>query len=89
MIVPPERDALAQHVLDLTRRAGIEPGERFVENDHLRLVNERAGERHFLPHALGKTFAAFVRMREKIEPVQQFMRARRGELRARCPKGRR
>ena len=49
----------AQHAFDLTRRAGVEPGQRFVENDQPRFVNERTGQRNFLPHALGKSFAAF------------------------------
>ncbi len=63
-------DALAQHAFDLAGGAGIEPGQRLVENDQLRLVNERAGQRHLLPHALGKTFAALVGMRRELEPAK-------------------
>ena len=69
-------DALAQHVLDLARRAGIEPGQRLVEDDELGIVHQRAGERHLLPHALGKSLAALMRVRLKSEPVDQFARTR-------------
>src|ERR1700722_3621974 len=34
-------DALAQHGLDLARRAGVEAGERLVEDDHLGVVPQR------------------------------------------------
>ena len=44
--------ALPQHVLDLTGRARIKPGERLVENDELRLMHQGAGERHLLAHSL-------------------------------------
>ena len=77
--------AFAQNAFDLTRGAGIEPGQRFVENDQLRFVNERAGQRNFLPHALGKSFAAFLRMRRKIEPVQKLLCARLGKRRREAP----
>ena len=57
--------ALAQHVLDLARGAGIEPGQRLVENDDARVVHQRAGERHLLAHALGKALAALIGMRRR------------------------
>ena len=62
------RDALEQHVLHLPRGAGIEAGQRLVQDDQLRIVHERAGERHLLAHALGKAFAAFVGVR--VSPSQ-------------------
>ena len=77
--------AFAQDAFDLARGAGVEPGQRFVENDQPRLVNERAGQRHFLPHALGETFAAFLRMRRELEPVQKLLRARLGKRRREAP----
>ena len=82
-------NALAQNAFDLARGAGVEPGQRLVENDQPRLVNERAGERHFLPHALGETLAAFLRMRREFEPVQKFLRARLRQAPARGPTVRR
>ena len=65
MTVRPACDVLAQHGLDLARGAGIEPGERLVEDDEPRLVHQRAGERHLLAHALGEAFAALMRMRRR------------------------
>src|SRR5208282_1560442 len=62
--------ALAQHAFDLPRRAGVEAGERLVENDDAWLVYQGAGERHFLAHTLGETLAAFVGVRRKPEPGQ-------------------
>ena len=70
--VSPVGDALAQHALHLPRRAGIEAGQRLVQDDHARPVHQRAGERHLLPHALGESFAALVRVGGKPEPVHQL-----------------
>ena len=64
--------ALAQQSLDLTRGAGVEAGQRLVEDDQPRLVHQRAGERHLLAHALGKALAALVRMRLQPERDQQI-----------------
>ncbi len=89
MTVPPARDALAQHVLDLARGAGVEAGQRLVEDDQARVVHQRAGERHLLAHALGEALAALVRVRREAEPVDQLARARLGDRRRRCPTGRR
>src|SRR5271166_4464432 len=36
--------ALAQYAFDLPRRAGVEAGERLIENNHPRLVHQRAGK---------------------------------------------
>ena len=74
------RDALAQHRFDLTRGRGIEAGERLVEDDHARVVHQRAGERHLLAHALGESLATFVDVAAEIEPVQQLERARLGDV---------
>src|SRR6266852_6703943 len=70
--------ALAQHGLDLARRAGVEPGQRLVEDDQPGLVHQRAGERHLLPHALGERLTAFMAVRAEAEPVDKVARARLG-----------
>ncbi len=78
-------DALAQHVLDLARGAGVEAGQRLVEDDELGVVHQRAGERHLLPHALGEAFAALVRVRAQGRASRSVRRARcsaaRGSMR--------
>ena len=76
MMAPPSAYAFAQHVLDLARGAGVEPGQRLVENDHARVVHQRAGERHLLAHALGKPLAALIGMGGEIEPIEQLACAR-------------
>ena len=58
-------DVLAQHGLDLAGGAGIEAGERLVEDDELGLVHQRAGQRHFLAHAFREAFAAFIGVRSE------------------------
>src|SRR5262245_53526381 len=71
-------NALAQRVLDLTGGSGVEAGERFVKDDQPWIVHERARERHFLLHAAGKSFAAFMRVRLKAEPADQLAGPRLG-----------
>ena len=82
-------DALAQDVLDQAGGAGIEPGERLIEDDELGIVHQRAGERHFLPHASGKSLAALMRVRFESEPADHFARARFRSCRRRCARARR
>ena len=65
-------DLFEQHLLDLPGGAGIEAGQRFVENDELGIVHERAGEGDLLQHALGEAAAALVRVRGEAEPADQF-----------------
>ena len=48
-------------ILDLARGQRVEPGERLVQDDQARIMHQRAGQRHLLPHALGKSLAALVR----------------------------
>ena len=79
------RDPLAQHVLDLPRRAGVEAGQRLVEDDQPRVVDQRAGERHLLPHALGEALAALVRVRREPEPADQVVGALLGHRRLDAP----
>ena len=78
-----------QHVLHLPRRAGVEPGQRLVEDDQPRVVHQRAGERHLLAHALRHAFAALVRLRHQAEPAEQILGAGVGQGGRRCPTGRR
>jgi hypothetical protein len=77
--------AFAQHVLDLARGAGIEPGERLVENDEKRVMHQCAGERHFLAHAFGESLAALARMRREPEPIEQLAGALLGKPRLDAP----
>ena len=57
--------AIRQNVLDLPGRGGVEAGQRLVEHQEPRLMDERAGERQLLPHAARKSFAAIAPMRPK------------------------
>ena len=41
----------------------------------LRIVHERAGKGHLLPHALGKSLATLMRMRLEAQPAYQLARA--------------
>jgi hypothetical protein len=77
--------AFAQHVLHLPRGAGIEPGQRLIENDDARPVHQRTGERHLLAHALGKALAALIGMAGEIEPIEQFLRAHLRQRRLDAP----
>ena len=72
MTVTPCLTLLEQHLLDLAGRAGVEAGERFVENDEVRVVHQGAGERHLLQHALGEAAAALMGMRAEAEPLDQL-----------------
>ena len=71
----PRAHAFQQHVLDLARGRGVEPGQRFIEDDQLRVVDQRAGQRHLLPHALGKALAALVQ-RAGARPSESKQMAR-------------
>ena len=81
--------ALAEQSLDVARRHGVEAGERLVEDDQPGIVHQRAGERDLLAHALGKSLAALVQMRLEAQRNQKLARARFGDVRDRCPTGRR
>ena len=61
-----------QHLLDLPGRAGVEAGQRLVEDDQFRIVDEGAGERDLLQHALGEAAAALMRVRGEAEPFDQL-----------------
>ena len=55
--------ALGQNVLHLPGGGGVEAGQRLVEHQEPRLMDERAGERQLLPHAARKSLAAIAPMR--------------------------
>ena len=82
-------DAVLQQSLDVTRRQRVEAGERLVEDDQPGIVHQRAGQRHLLAHALGKSLAAFVQMRLEPERDQQLAAPRVRKPLDRCPRGRR
>ena len=44
---------LADELADLLDLVRIEPGGGFVQNDYLWIVDQRLGQRHALPIALG------------------------------------
>lgn len=48
------RDHLPQVIDELTRRFGVEARRRFVEEQELGLVDDRAADRNLLPHALAQ-----------------------------------
>ena len=87
--VPPDAYASEQHVLHLPGRAGVEPGQRLVEDDEARVVHERAGERDLLPHAAREALAALMRVRPEAEPVDQLLGRGLRLLWRRCPRVRR
>ena len=70
---------VAEQALDVTRRHGVEAGERFVEDDQARVVHQGPGQRHLLAHALGKSLAALVQMRLEAERDQEIARGRFGD----------
>jgi hypothetical protein len=43
---------IEQHLAHFDARLGIEPVGRLVEDEHLRIVQERAGDGHALLHAV-------------------------------------
>ena len=65
-------DLFEQHLLDLPGRAGVEAGQRLVEDDELGIVDEGAGEGDLLQHALGEAAAALVGVRGEAEPADEF-----------------
>ena len=71
-------DARLEHVLDLPRGAGVEAGQRLVEDDQARVVDQRAGQRHLLAHAAREALAALVGVRSEAQPVDQLGGGRGG-----------
>src|SRR4029078_5273182 len=53
-------DARLEEGLYLAGGAGVETGQRLVEDDQTRVVDQRPGERHLLAHAARETLAALM-----------------------------
>jgi hypothetical protein len=71
--------AIPEQALDVARRYRVEAGEGLVEDDQAGVMHQRARQRHFLAHALGKSFAALIQMRFQPERDQQMARRRFGK----------
>ena len=76
MTVAPWRARSRQKVLHLAGDGGVEPGQRLVEDQELRIVDQGARERRLLLHAARKAFAAGVAVLPEAEPFEQFFGAR-------------
>ena len=85
MMVQPARARSMQQVLHLACNGGIQPGERLIEDQQLRIVDQRAGQRRLLLHAARKTLAALVAMRPQVQPLEQLTRIARRNLRIHAP----
>jgi type IV pilus assembly protein PilA len=66
---------IEEDVLHETGGAGVETGERFIEQHDGGLVDERAAERHLLFHAAGKTLDGVVAFFPEAEGLKQFFGA--------------
>ncbi len=60
----------ADDVFDQPRVDRIEPGERFVDHDQIRLVQQRGDDLRFLLHALAEFLNLLVAVIVQIEPLQ-------------------
>ena len=68
----PLRDELSQQFADLAGRDRVDAFEGFVEEQHARLVDERAGERELLAHAVRVTADRLRSRRREIHRGKQF-----------------
>src|SRR5512133_3817048 len=51
---------LAQKMIELLLSADVDPGRRFVQDEHLRVAGERTGDHYPLPFPAGKTADQFI-----------------------------
>ena len=69
------RDALLQELgeqfPELAARHRIDAGRRLVEQDHARLVDQRAGKRELLLHAAREPFGQTIAERQELRELQQ------------------
>ena len=70
VVQPPQPDA------QLGAHARVERAERLVEQQHLRLGRERAGERHALPLAAGELRRIAVAEALQLHELEQLVDAR-------------
>ena len=68
---------LAQPLAQLRANASVEGAERLVEQEHLRLGRERAGEAHALPLAARELSRIAVAEALQLDEVQELVDARR------------
>ena len=70
-----DRDALAQKLRqqlpELAARHRIDAGRRLVEQDDLRLVHQRAGQRQLLLHAAGQLVGQPIAKRRQLRQLEQ------------------
>ena len=82
-VVRMTRAAIAQEfeedVLDQARGGGIEAGERFVEEDKPRPMDERAGEGDLLLHAARVGFDPLMAAVPQAEALEEFLGAGTGD----------
>ena len=71
---------LAQLAAHLGLRVRVERGERLVEQQHLRVARERAGERDALALAAGELVGLRVRERVDVQALEQLVDARRAAV---------
>ena len=62
----------AQHPPEFVARLRIDPGRRFVEDQHLRFVQDRDRERQALAHAKRQPAGKLVEIALQAEPARQF-----------------
>ena len=79
------RTSRARVALDHELGLEVERRERLVEQQHLRLVDQRARERHALAHAARERRGIVVGEAVQAELVEQRMRALARLARAACP----
>ena len=79
------RGARRQQILYVTRRGGIEPGQRLVQDQQSGIMDQRPGQHRLLPHATRKPAASFVPVLPQAEPLEQFARSHGGNLRIHAP----
>lgn len=66
--------AAAHGLLDHADALGVEPGQGFVEQQHLRIVDEGAGDRHLLTHSARQVVGKRVALLGEIERGEQGLR---------------
>ena len=65
------RAQLLDQVANLKAHLRIEPGRRFVEKKHLRIVDQRESEREALLLSAGKSGVTGVAFFPKLQPAQE------------------
>ena len=68
--------AFLEHVLDDARVLRIEADHRFVNHEHLRVVQQRGDDGNALARAVRKTFQREIHKFGEMEPRNQFVRVR-------------